>query len=68
MSKFSGIDWFALILIIVGGINWGLVGAFNINLVSALFGDATMLTRLVYIIVGVAGVYSLYSLVKMGKG
>ncbi len=45
-----------LTLIIIGGINWGLVGLFNYNLVDALFGSASWFTRLVYILVGVSAI------------
>ncbi len=45
----------ALILVIVGALNWGLVGAFKFNLVQALFGDS-ILAALVYILVGVSGI------------
>ncbi len=48
----------ALILIIVGGLNWGLVGLFDFNLVSAIFGVDTWLTNLVYILVGISAIYS----------
>lgn len=49
----------ALILMIIGAINWGLIGLFNFNLVEAIFGDMTLLSRIIYILVGVAGVYGL---------
>ena len=48
----------ALTLLIIGGLNWGLIGLFNYNLVDAIFGNATWLTRIVYIIVGVAAICS----------
>jgi hypothetical protein len=48
----------ALILIIVGGINWGLVGLFDFNLVSAIFGVETWFTNLIYILVGLAAIYA----------
>ncbi|MGP1357025.1 DUF378 domain-containing protein [Roseicyclus sp.] len=48
----------ALILIIVGGLNWGLVGLFDFNLVSALFGVESWFTNLVYILVGLAAIYA----------
>lgn len=54
----------ALVLVIVGAINWGLVGAFNFDLVETLFGDMTILTRTVYILVGLSGVYKIMYLVK----
>lgn len=52
---FSVVKLVAVILLIVGGLNWGLVGAFHYNLVEALFG-AGLITRVVYISVGVAAV------------
>lgn len=48
----------ALTLLIIGGLNWGLIGLFNYNLVDAIFGNATWLTRIVYIIVGVSAICS----------
>ena len=49
-------------LLIIGGLTWGMVGIFNINLVSGLFGEATMLTRLIYILVGFAAVYDILTI------
>lgn len=49
----------ALTLIIIGGINWGLVGLLNFNLVSAIFGTDTWITNLIYILVGIAALYSI---------
>ncbi|RFA29331.1 DUF378 domain-containing protein [Alkalilimnicola ehrlichii] len=51
-------NWVALILLIVGGLNWGLVGLFNFDLVAAIFGEMSVLSRLVYIVVGIAAVYA----------
>jgi uncharacterized membrane protein YuzA (DUF378 family) len=48
-----------LALLVVGGLNWGLVGAFGFNLVSAIFGMG-MLANIVYILVGLAAVYSIF--------
>lgn len=50
--------WIALILVIVGGVNWGLVGLFNVNLVSAILGD--LLGRLIFIVVGGGAGYLCY--------
>ena len=55
----------ALVLIIVGGINWGLVGLFDFNLVAAIFGVDSFLSNLVYILVGAAALYSLVLLKKV---
>ena len=51
------INKIALALVIVGAINWGLVGFFDYNLVSSLFGEATSISRLVYCLVGLAGLW-----------
>jgi uncharacterized protein len=51
------INVIALILVIVGGLNWGLVGLLDFDLVAALFGVDTWLTNLVYILVGIAALY-----------
>lgn len=48
-----------LTLVIVGGINWGLIGLFDYNLVEALFGSATWFTRIVYTIVGLSAIYAI---------
>ena len=56
--------WIALILVVVGAVNWGLVGAFNVNLVTMIFGDMSMIGRLVYILVGLAGIYMLVDAMK----
>ncbi len=52
------LDAIVLTLVIIGAINWGLIGFFNFNLVDTLFGGIAWLTRTIYAIVGVAGVYS----------
>jgi uncharacterized membrane protein YuzA (DUF378 family) len=53
-----------LILIIIGAINWLLVGLFDFNLVAAIFGTDSALTNLIYIIVGVSGLYQLVPFAK----
>ena len=52
-----GFDYFALTVAIIGAINWGLIGFFKFDLVSFLFGDLTVLSRIVYAIVGICGLY-----------
>lgn len=53
------LDAIVLTLVIIGAINWGLIGFFNFNLVDTLFGSVAWLTRTIYAIVGIAGVYSI---------
>lgn len=57
MNKLSVIDWVAIVLVLVGALNWGLVGIFNFDLVAAILGDMTMLSRVVYALVGLSAVY-----------
>ena len=56
----------ATILVLVGGLNWLLVGLFNFNLVSALFGDMTLLSRIVYVLVGVSALAGIVELATGG--
>lgn len=53
-----------LVLAIIGCVNWGLVGIFNFNLVEFLFGDGTILTRVVYVIVALSGLVNIGILTK----
>ncbi len=53
-------DWTALTLIIIGAVNWGLIGFFQFDLVATIFGGVdSWISRIIYAIVGVAGLYSL---------
>jgi len=54
------LDWIALVLVIIGGLNWGLVGAGGWDLVQIVFGSVAWLARVVYILVGLAALYMLY--------
>ncbi|MGM5480060.1 MAG: DUF378 domain-containing protein [Nanobdellota archaeon] len=60
----TSIDWIALILLVIGGINWGLVGLFKIDLVQAILGSVPILQNIVYILVGIAGLYGVYMLAR----
>jgi uncharacterized membrane protein YuzA (DUF378 family) len=62
MQNLNGFDWLCLLLVIVGGLNWGMIGIFNIDLVSTVFGVMTTLTQIVYVVVGAAALYSVYIL------
>ena len=50
-------DVVAAVLLVVGGLNWGLVGAANFDLVATIFGPMSPLSRIVYVLVGLAAVY-----------
>lgn len=50
-------DLISVALLVVGGLNWGLVGLLHFDLVAALFGNATLLSRIVYLVVGLSALY-----------
>lgn len=62
--EMNTIDWIATVLVIVGGLNWGLVGLFKFDLVAALFGWASFVQNIVYVLVGIAAVYMIYFLTR----
>ena len=53
------LDYFALVIVFIGALNWGLIGLFRRDLVRLLFGDMTLLSRIVYVLVGLCGIYLL---------
>jgi uncharacterized membrane protein YuzA (DUF378 family) len=55
----SGITWVAVALVVIGAINWGLVGLFELDLVATIFGRMSAASRVVYVLVAVAGLYLL---------
>jgi uncharacterized membrane protein YuzA (DUF378 family) len=57
MRTYSAIYWIALILTVIGGLNWGLIGLIDLNAVEAVFGAGTIVTRVIYVIVGLAALY-----------
>lgn len=64
----KAINIITLALVIVGGINWGLVGLFQFDLVAAIFGgEDSPLSRLVYVLVGLAALWQLYPLSQAGQ-
>jgi hypothetical protein len=57
----------ALVLVVVGGLNWGLVGLFNFDLVATIFGDMSVLSRTVYSLVGLSAVLVAAQMPKLNK-
>ncbi len=53
------VDYIALVLVIIGAINWGLIGFFNMDLVRILFGNMSMVSRIIYALVGISGLYAI---------
>lgn len=54
------IHWIALILVIVGALNWGMIGFFGIDVVGGIFGHMSVVSRIIYALVGLAGIWSFY--------
>lgn len=59
MNNSRCLDYTALVISVIGALNWGLIGLFNFNLVSVIFGSGSWFSRIIYIIVGICGLYTL---------
>jgi uncharacterized membrane protein YuzA (DUF378 family) len=60
MKNMNGLGKLAFVLVVIGGLNWGLVGILDFNLVSALLGDMTIYSRIVYSLVGLSALFALF--------
>lgn len=67
-ATLNSLDWVSLLLMIIGGLNWGLVGAFDVDLVAMLLGNGTVPARVVYILVGLAALYGLVLMARLARG
>ena len=67
MKGLNALDWIALILVIIGGLNWGLVGLFNFNLVGKIFSWANFIARIIYVLVALAAIYLIIIAAALGK-
>lgn len=54
------LDVIVAILLVIGGLNWGLIGFFNFDLIGAIFGDMSAFTRLIYCVVGISALYQIF--------
>lgn len=61
------LNYLALTLVIIGAINWGLIGFFRFDLVAAIFGDMSAMSRVVYALIGLSGLYSLLLYRPIGR-
>ena len=63
------LKWIAWVLVVIGALNWGLVGFFNFNLVEAIFGMGSVLSSLIYDVVGLSAIVLIcYKVFKYKKG
>ena len=67
MKNLNFIEKLALILVLVGGLNWGLVGFFGYDLVASLFGAMSSLTRIIYGLVGLSALFLVFAFPKIGR-
>jgi uncharacterized membrane protein YuzA (DUF378 family) len=67
MNKLKAFDLVSMVLVIVGGLNWGLVGVLDFDLVATIFGDMSTISRVVYTLVGLSAVYLITQLGSFGK-
>jgi uncharacterized protein len=65
MKKMNAVDWVTWLLVVVGGLNWGLVGFFKYNVVDEVFGVESGGARVIYALVGLATLYIVYGVVGM---
>jgi uncharacterized protein len=61
MKKLSVLDWIALVLVIIGAIYWGLIGLFNFDLLATIFGKMSLISRIIYDFIGLAGIYMIFA-------
>lgn len=68
MIQKSTMGWIVGILLVIGGLNWGLVGLFNLDVVATIFGGTAALgSKVVYVLVGIAAIYKLAKMVGIMK-
>jgi uncharacterized membrane protein YuzA (DUF378 family) len=66
-SRLSVLDYIAMALLVIGGLNWAMVALFGIDVVATLFGVLSPATRLVYLVIGIAALYAIYLTGKMAS-
>ena len=67
MNNLKTLDMVSLVLVIVGGLNWALVGVLNFDLVATIFGDMSLISRVVYTLVGLSAIYLLTQIGNFAK-
>ena len=65
MNKLSAIDWVVYSLVVIGALNWGLIGFFKFDLVAFVLGNMTFLSRVVYSLVGLSALWVIYILMRL---
>lgn len=66
-SAAAALDYAAMALMIIGGLNWAMVGLFQIDVVASIFGATSPVTRLIYVVVGLAALWGIYLIGKLAS-
>ena len=67
MKNLNVLDWIVLVLLVIGGLNWGLVGLFEFDLVNFLFSSVMILAKIIYVVVGLSAIYVALVAGKLAK-
>ena len=65
--KLNTIDIIAIVLVVIGGLNWGLVGLVNLDVIAAVLGTGSLLSIIVYVLVGLSAIYLAFVSVKLER-
>lgn len=66
--KLNMFDYIVLVLVIIGAVNWGLIGFFHFDLVNVIFGNMTLLSRIIYSVIGLSGLYLISFFMRNQEG
>ena len=64
----KALDYTALVIAVIGAVNWGLIGLFRLDLVAMIFGQMSLISRIIYVLVGLCGLYLLTFFGRVGNG
>jgi uncharacterized membrane protein YuzA (DUF378 family) len=67
VKNLTVLDWVAVVLVIIGGLNWGLVGIFSFDLVAAIFGVMSAISQIIYVLVGLSALYLVFMVGKFAR-
>ncbi|RJQ31695.1 MAG: DUF378 domain-containing protein [Actinobacteria bacterium] len=66
-TRLNWMDWIAAVLVIIGALNWGLIGLFGFDSVAFIFGELSVFSRVVYSLVGLSGLWMIFTLVRISQ-
>jgi len=67
-SALGAVDWVAMVLLIIGGVNLGLMGLMNVDVIARVFGEMTDAARVAYIVIGLSALYAIYLCARLASG